>query len=59
MYPAYTTDELVNRLETKGLDGATRKEMEEEVEARRSGASKQYVVPQIEGGKPVNKIGRM
>jgi hypothetical protein len=57
MYPSYTTSQL--KAAAPSADPATRAKMETEIAARESGASQQRVTPQIEGGKPMAKIGRM
>jgi len=58
MYPGYTTVQLKEFVK-KESDPETKKKMEAEIAARESGASTVRVTPQILGGKPVNKIGRM
>jgi hypothetical protein len=53
MYPGYTTEDLEKTIAKGGAPQA----MIEEVAARKSGASKTFVTPQIEGGgKPQPKV---
>lgn len=62
LYPAYSDKELekfVAEGVTPNRPQQTVDKMKEELAARKSGASKPYVVPQIGGGKPQTKVGRM
>ena len=54
-FPSYTTAQL----EAAVADGRGTPAMIAEIEARKNGTSKILVTPQIMGGKPINKIGRM
>jgi hypothetical protein len=47
MYPSYTVSELQVHLTNTDLDRETRTKIEKEVEARLSGASVQFVTPQV------------
>lgn len=54
-YPGYT----LAQLEAAVADGRGTPVMVQEIADRKAGLSEALVVPQIEGGKPVHKIGRM
>jgi len=61
MYPGYSTAELESSLASgkhaPGSDAHTK--MSQEIAARKSGASQPFVVPQLQGGAPKTKVGRM
>jgi hypothetical protein len=62
LYPSYTNDDLAKFISegvTPMRPQATVDKMKEELAARKSGESKTFVTPQIEGGKPQTKVGRM
>jgi hypothetical protein len=54
-FPGYTLAEL----EAAVAAGRGTPVMEAEIAARKDGTSVHYKVPQVEGGKPVARIGRM
>lgn len=54
-YPSYT----LAQLEAAVAEGRGNPVMEAEIAARKSGMSVAFRVPQIEGGKPSPKVGRM
>ena len=54
-YPSYTLDQL----EAFVVEGRGNDVMIKEIADRKAGVSKALVVPQIEGGKPKPKVGRM
>lgn len=54
-YPSYTTQEL----EASVAAGRGNDVMVQEIADRKSGASVSFHVPQIMGGKPVTKVGRL
>jgi hypothetical protein len=58
LFPGYTTKELKSNV-VNVTDDATRAKMEGEIARREAGASVTYVVPQIEGGRAVPRVGRM
>jgi hypothetical protein len=62
MFGSYTTVQLKKAV-TEGVNEWTPREtiekMIKEIQARESGASKVNVTPQITGGKPNPKVGRM
>lgn len=54
-FPGYTLKQLEKAVaEGRGTDA-----MRKEIADRKAGISVVCEVPQIEGGKPINKIGRM
>jgi hypothetical protein len=54
-YPAFTTEDLKRFVaEGRGTD-----EMVQEIMARDAGISRPFVTPQIGGGRPIVKVGRM
>lgn len=57
MYPSYTTSQL--KAAAPSADPATRAKMESEIAMRESGASQQRITPQIQGGRPMPKVGRL
>lgn len=54
-WPSYTLAEL----EAAVKAGKGSREMEEEIQNRKSGSSQIRVTPQIEGGKVMTRVGRM
>lgn len=54
-YPSYTLAEL----EAFVAEGRGNDVMVKEIADRKAGISTTFVVPQIEGGKPSPKVGRM
>lgn len=54
-YPSYT----LSQLESAVAEGRGNPIMEAEIFTRKSGASVVFSTPQIEGGKPAPKLGRM
>lgn len=54
-FPGFTLAEL----EARAASGNASEAMLAEIEARKSGASVHFKVPQIEGGKVVPLVGRM
>lgn len=54
-YPSYTTAEL----EAVVAAGNGNEVMVEEISRRHAGLSKPFATPQLLGGKPVVKVGRM
>lgn len=54
-YPSYT----LAQLEAFVAEGRGNEVMVKEIADRKAGISKPLVVPQIEGGKPVHKVGRL
>lgn len=54
-WPSYTLAEL----EATVKAGKGSREMEEEIQNRKTGASQIRVTPQIEGGKVMTRVGRM
>jgi hypothetical protein len=65
MYPSYTTAQLEQMVErTKanepGSDACMKViAMQDEIERRKSGLSVAFHTPQILGGRPVTKVGRL
>ena len=62
MFGSYTTAQLKNSV-SEGVNEwrprETIEKMIKEIQARESGVSKLNVTPQIQGGKPNPKVGRM
>lgn len=54
-YPSYT----LAQLEAFVAEGNGNEVMVAEIAARKAGASVAFVVPQVEGGKPSPKVGRL
>lgn len=54
-YPSYT----LAQLEAFVADGSGNDVMAQEIAARKAGRNAVLVVPQIEGGKPIHRLGRM
>lgn len=54
-YPSYTLAEL----EKAVAEGRGTAAMEQEIADRKAGLSVPFVTPQIKGGKPITKVGRM
>jgi hypothetical protein len=54
-YPSYTLAEL----EAAVAAGRGNYLMVAEIKARKNGASSAFIVPQIDGGKGINRLGRM
>ena len=54
-YPGYT----LAQLEQAVAEGRGNDVMLKEIADRKAGISKPLVVPQIEGGKPIHKVGRL
>lgn len=59
MFPSYTLAELEAWLLKPDLPADTRAKAEQEIAARKAGTSQVSVTPQILGGKPVTKVGRL
>ena len=65
MYPAYTTAQLESfvadiKANEIGSDACMRViAMQDEIERRQSGLSVAFHTPQIMGGRPVTKVGRL
>lgn len=57
MYPGYTLAELEKAVAEGRADSAGTMVME--IAARKAGASQHFKTPQILGGKPTTRIGRM
>lgn len=57
-FPSYTTKELKSHLRNE-LTTEMRSKIEAEIVAREAGESKVRVIPQIQGGMPIPRLGRM
>jgi hypothetical protein len=60
-FPSYTLAQLEKWIAegTVNNNATMLARVKKEIEARKSGASQAFVTPQIEGGKPTPKVGRL
>lgn len=58
-FPGHTDAELRKSLERTDLPEEKRALIVAELAARADGTSKHFKVPQVSGGKPIYKVGRM
>jgi hypothetical protein len=58
LFPGFTTKELKANVSSVE-DAAVRAKMEGEIARREAGTSVHFTVPQIKGGIPIPRLGRM